>query len=288
VYARTAPEQKLAIVEALRADGQVVAMTGDGVNDAPALRRADIGVAMGKSGTDVARQAADMILADDDFATIVEAVAEGRRVYDNVRRFLLYGLSGGLAEVLLMLGGPFVGLPLPLLPGQILWVNMLTHGLPGVALGAELPEDDVLENPPRDPAEGVLGGGLLGRIAPLAALMGTVALLLGVWADGAGRPWQSMVFVTLTLQQLGVALALRSQVRSLWSVGLRGNPLLLGSLVLNLGLLWLAVAWPPLRTLLGTSSLSGQELAICLLVSLAAPVAVELGKARNRWTAKRA
>jgi Ca2+-transporting ATPase len=286
VYARTAPEQKLDIVAALQAAGHVVAMTGDGVNDAPALRAADVGVAMGRSGTEVARQAADIVLVDDDFATMVAAVEEGRRVYDNVRRFLLYALSGGTAEVLLMLLGPAFGLPLPLLPGQILWVNMLTHGLPGVALGAEQAEDDVLDRPPRRPGQGVLGEGLGRRIALLALVVTGAALGVGVVADRSGHPWQSMVFVTLTLAQLGVALSLRSQQRSVLSVGLRGNPLLLGSVALNVGLLWLAVGWHPLRELLGTSPLSAGELGGCLLASLAAPAWVELSKLVPRGRAR--
>ena len=137
VYARTTPEQKLDIVQAWKSRGAVVAMTGDGVNDGPALRRADIGVAMGHRGTEVARQAADLVLADDDLETLVAAVREGRRVYANIRLFLVFGLSGGAAEILVMLLGPLVGLAVPLVAAQILWINLLTHGITGVALGAE-------------------------------------------------------------------------------------------------------------------------------------------------------
>jgi Ca2+-transporting ATPase len=254
VYDRTAPEQKLAIVQALQQAGHIVAMTGDGVNDAPALRIADVGVAMGRSGTEVARQAADIVLVEDDFSGIVAAVEEGRPVYDNIRRFLLYALSGGAAEVLLMLGGPFVGLALPLLPAQILWVNMLTHGLPGVALGAEQAEPDTLRRPPRDPEQGVLGDGLMVRVLGLGTLVALVSLGLGVWAQATGREWQSMVFVTLTLSQLGVALVLRSENRSLLRGGLRGNPFLLLSVALNVFLLWLALAWGPLAGILDQRS----------------------------------
>jgi Ca2+-transporting ATPase len=280
VYARTAPEQKLDIVQAWRDQGHVVAMTGDGVNDAPALRHADVGVAMGRSGTEVARQAADVVLADDSFATIVTAVGEGRRVYDNIRRFLLYALAGGAAEVLLMLAGPFFGLLVPLLPAQILWVNLLTHGLPGVALGAEQAEPGAMDDPPRDPAEGVLGGGLWQQVLALAVLVAGVTLVLGVLAEDGERPWQTMVFVALAAQQLLIVLTLRSQTAPGWH--LAGNPLLYAAVALNLGLLLLAVYWPLLADLLSTSPLSAGELAAALGASLVAPVVCELVKARRR------
>ena len=210
VFARATPEQKLDIIQARRGAGDVVAMTGDGVNDGPALRRADIGVAMGRRGTEVARQAADLVLADDDLATVVAAVDEGRRVYDNIRRFLLYGLSGGSAEILVMLVGPFLGMPLPLLPAQILWVNLLTHGLPGVALGSEPVDPGVMRRPPRPPAESVLGAGLWQRI-----------VRVGSWSPrsprrgGVGprhrRPGRRLAFFALGATQLAVALGSRAR-----------------------------------------------------------------------------
>ena len=203
MFARATPAQKLDIVQARRDHGDVVAMTGDGVNDGPALRRADIGVAMGQRGTEVARQAADLVLADDDLATVVAAVEEGRRVYANIRRFLLYGLSGGTAEILVMLAGPFVGLPLPLLPAQILWINLLTHGLPGVALGSEPVDPAVMRRPPRPPAESVLGAGLWQRILRVGVVIAAVTLGVAVWADTTGRPWQTMAFFALGTTQLG-------------------------------------------------------------------------------------
>ncbi len=183
VFARATPAQKLDIIQARRDRGDVVAMTGDGVNDGPALHRADIGVAMGQRGTEVARQAAGLVLADDDLATVVAAAEEGRRVYANIRRFLLYGLSGGAAEILVMLAGPFLGLPLPLLPAQILWVNLLTHGLPGVALGSEPVDPAVMRRPPRPPTESVLGAGLWQRILRVGIVITAVTLGAAVWAD---------------------------------------------------------------------------------------------------------
>jgi Ca2+-transporting ATPase len=264
VFARTQPEQKLDIVAALQTHGQVVAMTGDGVNDAPALRRADIGVAMG-GGTEVARQAADLVLLDDSLATVTAAVAEGRRVYDNIRRFLRYGLAGGAAEIAVMLLGPLLGLAVPLLPGQILWINLLTHGLPGVALGAEPAEPDVLRRPPRAPDEQVLGDGLLRGVLTLGALLTTVTLATGVYAAHAGWPWQSMVFVVLGLAQLGLALAVRAPrpAGARWS-----NPALFAAAALSAIAQLAAVEVPALRTLLGTQPLTGAQLLFCAVVAL--------------------
>ncbi|MGY1577798.1 cation-translocating P-type ATPase [Streptomyces sp. MN13] len=261
VYARTTPEQKLDIVQAWRGAGQVVAMTGDGVNDGPALRRADIGVAMGRRGTEVARQAADLVLADDNPATIVSAVEEGRRVSANVRRFLLYGLSGGTAEILVMLLGPFLGMPLPLLPAQILWINLLTHGLPGVALGAEPVAPDAMRHPPRPPEESVLGAGLWLRILFMGTFIATVTLAVGIWAQETGRPWQSMVFLVLGATQLGVALGSRARPGSL------ANPFLLVAVGVALGLQAAGVYLPSLRELLGTEPLPPTDLAIACALS---------------------
>ncbi len=261
VYARTTPEQKLDIVQAWRGAGHVVAMTGDGVNDGPALRRADIGVAMGRRGTEVARQAADLVLADDNPATIVSAVEEGRRVYANVRRFLLYALAGGTAEILVMLLGPFLGMPLPLLPAQILWINLLTHGLPGVALGAEPVAPDAMRHPPRPPEESVLGAGLWPRILFMGACVAAVTLVAGVWARETGHPWQSMMFLILGATQLGVALGSRARPGSL------ANPFLLVAVGAALSLQAAGVYLPALRDLLGTEPLPPTDLAIACVLS---------------------
>jgi Ca2+-transporting ATPase len=272
LFARVSPEQKLDIVQARRQRGDVVAMTGDGVNDGPALRQADIGVAMGRRGTEVARQAADLVLADDELQTLVAAVEEGRRVYANVRRFLLYGLSGGTAEILVMLAGPFLGLPLPLLPAQILWVNLMTHGLAGVALGAEPTEGDVMAHPPRPPAESVLGAGLWQRILRVGFLLGATTLGVAVWAHATGRAWQTMAFLTLGATQLAVALGSRARPGTLT------NPFLLVAVAVAFLLQVAGVYLPPLQELLGTQSLPAADLAIAVAVSFVGYIGVHLDR----------
>jgi len=279
VFARVLPGQKLDIVAALQGAGQVVAMTGDGVNDAPALRRADIGVAMG-GGTEVARQAADLILVDDNLATAATAVGEGRRIYDNIRRFLRYGLSGGLAEVLVMLAGPFVGLGIPLLPAQILWINLLTHGPPGVALGAEPAEPDTMRRAPRSPQQSILGGGLWWGILFAAGLLTVVSLGAGLAAYHLDRPWQSVIFVVLGLAQLGVALAVRAPKPGRG----RGNPWLLAALALSAVLQVAGVLLPPLRGLLGTETLTALDLLGCAAVATLPGLVLGLGRARRGRT----
>jgi P-type Ca2+ transporter type 2C len=263
VFARANPEQKLAIIEARQSAGDVVAMTGDGVNDGPALRRADIGVAMGKRGTEVARQAADLVLADDQLGTLVAAAEEGRRVYANIRRFLLYGLSGGGAEIAVMLAGPLFGLTLPLLPAQILWVNLLTHGLPGVALGSEPVDPYAMQRPPRPPAESVLGAGLWQRIVRIGVVITLVTLGVAVWGHSTGREWQSMAFFVLGATQLAVALG--SRVRP----GTMANPSLLIAVAAALGLQFAGLYLPFLNDLLKTRPLGMTDLLIvCALSTL--------------------
>jgi Ca2+-transporting ATPase len=263
VFARATPEQKLDIIQARRAAGDVVAMTGDGVNDGPALRRADIGVAMGRRGTEVARQAADLVLADDELATVVAAAEEGRRVYANIRRFLLYGLSGGAAEIAVMLAGPFLGLGVTLLPAQILWINLLTHGLPGVALGSEPAAPDIMTRPPRPPAESVLGAGLWQRILRVGVVIAVVTLVVAVWGHTTGRPWQSMAFFALGATQLAVAVGSRARP------GTRANPMLLVAVAGSLALQFAGLYVPLLRDLLGTQPLPVADvLVICALSTL--------------------
>jgi P-type Ca2+ transporter type 2C len=283
VYARILPEQKLDIIAALQRAGHVVAMTGDGVNDAPALRRADIGVAMGGSGTEVARQAADLVLTDDNLATVALAVGEGRRIYDNIRRFLRYALSGGAAELLIMLIGPFLGLAVPLLPAQILWVNLLTHGLPGVALGAEPASPGVMARPPRSPQESVLGAGLAGSVLIGGSVIAACVLGAALGAYRLGAPWQSVGFVVLGLAQLGVALAVRAPRQP----GGSRNPGLAAAVALSAVLQVAAVTWEPLRVLLGTESLTPAQLAACAGVAAVPGGALAVVRALARRRGRR-
>ncbi len=235
VFARVSPEHKLRIVEALQAKGEFVAMTGDGVNDAPALKKADIGVAMGITGTDVAKEAADMVLLDDNFATIVAAVEEGRSIYDNIRKFIKYTMTSNMGEIWVMLLAPFAGMPLPLLPLQILWINLVTDGLPGLALAVEPKERDTMQRPPHNPSENIFGRGMGRHIIWVGLLMGLVSLLVGWVAWRAGNPaWQTLVFTTLTLSQMGHVLAIRSDRYSLFTIGFWSNKPLLGAVLAHL------------------------------------------------------
>ena len=272
VVARATPEQKVAIINGRQRRGQIIAMTGDGVNDGPALRSADVGVAMGQRGTEVARQAADVVLADDELATLVTAVGEGRRIYANIRRFLLFGMSGGAAEIIVMLAGPFVGMPLPLLPAQILWINLMTHGLVGVALGAEPADEMIMRRPPRPSTESVLGAGLWKRILRIAVLLAAVTLAGAGWALITGGQWQTMAFLTLGLSQLGVALALRARPRTF------ANPFLLVAIASAAVLQLCGVYLPPLAQLLGTRPLQLAELGVALLLSLLGYVGIRLDR----------
>jgi Ca2+-transporting ATPase len=285
VYARVSPEHKLKIVQALQASGQIVAMTGDGVNDAPALKKADIGVAMGITGTDVSKEAADMVLLDDNFTTIVAAIEEGRRIYDNIRKFIKYTLTSNAGEIWVMLAGPFLGLPLPLTALQILWVNLVTDGLPGLALTAEPAEPDTMRRAPHPPDENIFSRGLVRDILWIGLLMAAVSLGVGLWAWWSGRSetWQTMVFTTLTLAQMGNVLAIRSDKYSLFQIGLLSNKALLGAVLLTF-LLQMAVIYVPfLQAIFQTQPLPLLDLVVSLVSSLVVFVAIELVK----WVGRR-
>lgn len=253
VIARATPADKHALVGAFQRAGHIVAMTGDGVNDAPALRAADIGVAMGARGTEVARQAADLVLADDNLGTLVTAVEEGRRVYANIRRFLVYGLSGGCSEVLLMLAGPALGVPLPLLPAQILWLNLLTHSFAGAGLAAQPGDPRSLSRGPRPPRQGPLAAGLWWRTLVIAAYLAGASLI--AMSASPDEVAQSAALLSLGAGQLAVAWAVRTaRVRS-WRPGDRLDPLLL-ALLAAATLLVASTTIAPLRALLGTQQVS--------------------------------
>ncbi|NLS91817.1 MAG: cation-translocating P-type ATPase [Planctomycetaceae bacterium] len=272
VFARVAPEHKLKLIAAFQAEGHVVSMTGDGVNDAPALKKADIGVAMGITGTDVAKEASDMILVDDNFATIVAAVEEGRVIYDNVRKFIKYLLSCNASEVLVMFLGPLFGMPLPLLPLQILWMNLVTDGLPALALGVEPAEEDVMRRPPHSSEESIFGRGaglfilIAGVILSLATLLGVVFLYLisgEAWTPFVQNTenWQTFLFTTLVFSQMALALCVRSESNRLFHIKLFSNPSLILALLVTVALQLAVVYVPPLQALFRTQPLSLWELA---------------------------
>jgi len=286
VYARTNPEQKLRIVDAWRKQGAVSAMTGDGVNDAPALRKADIGVAMGITGTDVSKEAADMILEDDDFSTIIAAVEEGRRIYANIRRFVRYLVTTNSAEIMIMVLAPFLGLPLPLLAIQILWINLVTDGAPALSLGVEPAHPRAMKQPPRDSSASILGGGLWQYAVWVGLLMTAITLAVQAWSYNGGaseETWRTMVFTVLAFMQLSHALVVRSERESVFKLGLTTNKVLLAVLVVS-AVIQLALVYVPfLQPIFETTALSPLELGIVLLVTPIPFVAVEIEK----WFARR-
>ncbi len=282
VYARVVPEQKLKIVKALQDKGQYVAMTGDGVNDAPALKRANIGVAMGITGTDVSKESSSMILLDDNFATIVKAVKEGRRIYDNILKFIKYSMTSNAGTLWAIFLAPFFGLPLPLLPIQILWMNLLTDSLPGLALTAEPADRRIMNRPPRHPDEGVFAGGRGLYIIKYGLVIGIAALLFQYFALTTNYPWQTMVFTGLVIGRMAVVMAVRSENDLLYNIGVFSNKPLIGAVLLTFALQMAVVYIPFLNPIFNTQPLSLSELVYTLAFSSIVFFAIEIEKLYRR------
>ena len=279
VYARVSPEHKLKIVEALQKRGHVVAMTGDGVNDAPALKKANIGVAMGITGTEVSKEAADIILQDDNFATIVAAVEEGRVIYDNLRKFIKYLLTTNSGEIWLMLCAPLLGMPLPLLPLQILWINLVTDGLPALALGVEPAEPNTMQRPPYPPNENFFGRGMGRHVVWVGLLMGFLSLGFGFLEWQRNNPhWQTLVFTTLTFSQMAHVLAIRSERDSFFKIGPLSNKPLVGAVMLTIALQFIIIYVPFLGVFFRTQALTVEEILLSIALSSLIFWAVEIEK----------
>ncbi len=281
VYARVSPEHKMKLIDALQDKGQIVSMTGDGVNDAPALKSADIGVAMGITGTDVSKQASDMVLLDDNFSTIVSAVKEGRTIFENIKKFIKYILTGNMAEICIMLFGPLFGLPLPLLPTQILWINLVTDGAPAIAFGYEPSEKNLMQRPPYNPKESLFSRGVGRQILWVGALLSVICLLIGKHfydIDSVSRIWQTMIFTTITFSQMQFALCARSSSKSLFTMNPFTNiPMLIA--VISTFILQLVIIYNPFfQTVFKTESLSLEQLGICFGAGLIIIIFVEIEK----------
>lgn len=278
VYARVSPEQKFDIVTALQEKGHFVAMTGDGVNDAPSLRKANIGIAMGITGTDVAKEASHMILLDDNFSTIVRAVREGRRIYDNILKFIKFLMTTNSSEILTLLVGPLLGLPVALLPIHILWINLVSDGLPAISLSFEKAESDIMKRPPRPPQQTVFAGGRGMHMIWVGVLMAALGLSIQAWAMSNGLPWQTMLFNFLCLGQMAHVLAIRTERESVFRAGIFSNRLLIISVAVTIVLQLLVTYAAPLQSLLHTQALSPKEFIIVAVASALIFVAVEVEK----------
>lgn len=284
VYARVSPQQKLRIIKALLGKHQFVAMTGDGVNDAPALKNADIGIAMGINGTEVSKEAAHMILLDDNFATIVVAVKHGRRIFDNILKFIQYIMTGNTGEIWAIILAPFLGLPIPLLATHILWVNLVSDGLPGLALASEPSEENIMKRAPRDPKKNVFTGGVGFHILVLGLLIGFVTIGMQAWAiHNDYSHWQTMTFTVLCFSQLGHVMAIRSSHRSTFTIGLFSNRSMVFAITVTFLLQLMIIYVPFFNDVFKTQPLTLTELAITVAVSSVVFWAVELIKLVKRY-----
>jgi Ca2+-transporting ATPase len=287
VFARVSPKHKMIIIDALQEQHEIVSMTGDGVNDAPALKSADIGVAMGITGTDVSKESSDMVLLDDNFATIVSAVKEGRRIYDNIRKFVKYILTGNAGEIVVMLAGPLLGMPLPLLPIQILWINLVTDGVPAVALGFEEAERDVMNRPPYNPREGIFARGLGRQILVMGLIVGLISVGTGYWFWDGGtgsNAWQTMVFTMLTFCQMAYVLCVRKERQSLLAQSWFGNPILLLAIGVTLALQLVLIYVPFFNIVFRTTQLRIEELGFCAAGAMVIILITEIKKLVARAT----
>jgi Ca2+-transporting ATPase len=288
VRARATPEDKIDIVRFWKARNAIVAMTGDGVNDAPALREAHIGIAMGRTGTEVTREASDMVLADDNFASIIAAIREGRGIFDNIRKTLVYLLSGNAGELAVMLVAALAGWPLPLLPLHLLWINVVTDGLPALALVVDPPEEDVLRQPPRHPDEPMLGRREWQFIVATGLLQASVTLGVFVWALQARDlvEARNLAFSVLVFGELFRAFAARSTTRLFWEVGAFTNLRLLGVVVLSVVLQIGIHHIPAAQEIFEIGALSAADCALTLLIALCPVTVIELAKLARRWGAR--
>jgi Ca2+-transporting ATPase len=268
VYARVNPEQKLRIINALQSKNHFVAMTGDGVNDAPALKNADIGIAMGINGTEVSKEASHMILLDDNFATIVVAVKHGRKIFDNILKFIKYIMTGNSGEIWAIFLAPFFGLPIPLLAIHILWINLVTDGLPGLALASEPSEANIMKRPPRNPKENIFSNGMALHILWVGFLMGAVTIGMQAWAIySANTHWQTMAFTVLCFSQLGHVIVIRSGRESIFKIGFFSNKPMLGALSITIVLQFIIIYTPFFNEAFKTQPLTFYEVLLTIAVS---------------------